>query len=1173
MDTDFGNGVKIFCIVLSCLSKLQTGFSEEYGDGVGTQSPRVRRQSQWSSPGLKVTDFHIRCKVVSRYAFTTVTSSIWNQLSITKEAAFEVNLPDSAFISNFSITSNNKTYTAQVTERGVAKRIYDEAKRKGKAAGLVATKERETEKFRVVVSIPPGARTSFSLSYEELLFRRLGHYELTLGLRPTQPVQNFSLEVTVMERTGISFIKVLPLRTSRLMSSTVQGDEAPPAGMVIEQTSGCAQVRYSPTWQQQTSTSPKGLNGDFILQYDVELNDLMGDVQIHDGYFVHYFAPRKLPVVPKNVIFAIDVSGSMIGTKIKQTKQAMATILSELREDDFFNIITFSDTIRIWKNGGTVKAILSNVHDAQEFVKKITAEGWTDINSALLSAGQLVKSMTQNSTRRIPLVIFLTDGEATTGVTSSEMILRNARKALGSASLFGLAFGDDADFALLRRLALENRGVARMVYEDSDAALQLKGFYDEVASPLLSDIQLSYLDDQAFDVTRSLFPNYFQGSELVVTGRIKPGAQDLKVFLSAEDSKQILKLENIVPTFSSESNVTASPLGCQGDMNGALSFVQRLWAYFTIKELLRAKLNSTDPAAQRLLAEKATNLSLKYNFVTPVTSLVVVKPDANEGPVNFNVSSSNTTATLPITVTTNGPSTSPNSQTHTPPTVPRMPVSNVTVTKKPNLNSSRKEVKPNIGLPGKPLPSWLHNTSRPTQLPQGRKLTSPSTPERTNPSMKTSLLKTAYPHCCGKNSTPTPPSRIMHPVHPGKVIVSPPDSEKDTSEPSADPKAPIIPTHFHSLVSALPIFTDAPSTDTGGDTENATLVAATFVPMPGVTEVPKLVEYELLEIETHQTRQHFSSLQLSNFDVPVLKLAKKKDMDHVEAYEYQYYASEVNDIAHVADYEYLYYDSELEASSSLSRGTLFSSSVDGDPHFIVQLPRLNHSLCFTIDGRANDVLRLLEDPEKGVIVDGRLMWAPPKLGSEDRSRTYFDQLKFSKPVGSAGGLVVTVTMDLVVVEGEGREALRTDQPGSVLRRGLRVTVDANLRCWVVLGRGLRFLVLRHHYKHPTYLQMAHLGFYLVDGQGLSPRTQGLLGQFQYAHVELVGPTDAHGAEAWQHNTARLRMGASWISVSLQDKTLKDSLSKQHLDMCWVVARVDVEKLLGHSYSSYVVNQL
>lgn len=46
-------------------------------------------------------------------------------------------------------------YTAQVTERGVAKRIYDEAKRKGKAAGLVATKSVLT--FRVFTVIVKSA--------------------------------------------------------------------------------------------------------------------------------------------------------------------------------------------------------------------------------------------------------------------------------------------------------------------------------------------------------------------------------------------------------------------------------------------------------------------------------------------------------------------------------------------------------------------------------------------------------------------------------------------------------------------------------------------------------------------------------------------------------------------------------------------------------------------------------------------------------------------------------------------------------------------------------------------------------------------------------------------------------------------------------------------------------
>lgn len=44
---------------------------------------------------------------------------------------------------------------------------------------------------------------------------------------------------------------------------------------------------------------------------------------------------------------------------------------------------------------------------------------------------------------------------------------------------------------------------------------------------------------------------------------------------------------------------------------------------------------------------------------------------------------------------------------------------------------------------------------------------------------------------------------------------------------------------------------------------------------------------------------------------------------------------------------------------------MLSVVVDGDPHFVVQLPKLHQNLCFTVDGRADDVLRLLEDPEIG----------------------------------------------------------------------------------------------------------------------------------------------------------------------------------------------------------------
>ncbi len=43
--------------------------------------------------------------------------------------------------------------------------------------------------------------------------------------------------------------------------------------------------------------------------------------QVLNGHFVHYFAPKDLPAVPKNVVFVIDTSASMLGTKIRQVKQ------------------------------------------------------------------------------------------------------------------------------------------------------------------------------------------------------------------------------------------------------------------------------------------------------------------------------------------------------------------------------------------------------------------------------------------------------------------------------------------------------------------------------------------------------------------------------------------------------------------------------------------------------------------------------------------------------------------------------------------------------------------------------------------------------------------------------------------------------------------------------------
>lgn len=84
--------------------------------------------------------------------------------------------------------------------------------------------------------------------------------------------------------------------------------------------------------------------------------------------------------------------------------------------------------------------------------------------------------------------------------------------------IFSLSFGHFANKDFLRRLSLKNLGFSRHIYEAADASLQLQDFYKQISSPLLHNIKFKY-DAEVGDVTKTWFPIYFRGSELVVAGR------------------------------------------------------------------------------------------------------------------------------------------------------------------------------------------------------------------------------------------------------------------------------------------------------------------------------------------------------------------------------------------------------------------------------------------------------------------------------------------------------------------------------------------------------------------------------------------------------------------------------------------------------------------------------
>lgn len=71
--------------------------------------------------------------------------------------------------------------------------------------------------------------------------------------------------------------------------------------------------------------------------------------------------------------------------------------------------------------------------------------------------------------------IFLISNLCLEGVSSISAIQENVRSAIGgNMSLFSLGFGNDVDYSFLDVMSTQNNGLARRIFEGSDATLQLQ---------------------------------------------------------------------------------------------------------------------------------------------------------------------------------------------------------------------------------------------------------------------------------------------------------------------------------------------------------------------------------------------------------------------------------------------------------------------------------------------------------------------------------------------------------------------------------------------------------------------------------------------------------------------------------------------------------------------------
>jgi len=591
----------ILCLII-VLGALLAFPESAHADGIIIPDPPpvpepVPLQESW----LTIRYHRVTVSIDNQIAVTRVEQEFVNDLDWEVEGTYIFPLPKGATISKFVIWVDGVALESRILPAEEARQIYEDIVRERRDPALLEYIGRDAVQARIY-PIPPGESRVIELEYSQALNMDQGLvkylYPLNTEKFSAQPLEECSLRVELVSPQPLRSV-YSPTHQDRL-SIVREGDYRAVLGyeeydLLPDQD---FEIIYT------VSEEDVGLN---LLTY---LDPERSSSFAREGYFLLMAAPSVETdrIVPRDVILVLDTSGSMEGVKLEQAKQAASYVLEHLNPEDRFNIIAFSTGV---KRFAYDLQPASQASQGVSWIENMSALGGTNINQALLDALSL-NSVDAFEGSRPQVILFLTDGLPTEGVTEVVQILANIQAAAPAHTrLFSFGVGDDVNTELLDTLANENRGLVSYVRPDERIDEEVSSLYAKIQTPVLTDLEIDFGRVIVEELYPPEIPDLFAGSQLLLAGRFR-----LPEGVSGQE--QILltgKVGSQTKTYRYQVNFDPDAVSPAGH-----SFIPRLWAARKIGYLLTQIRHQGE---NEEWVEAVIELSLQYGIITPYTSFLI----------------------------------------------------------------------------------------------------------------------------------------------------------------------------------------------------------------------------------------------------------------------------------------------------------------------------------------------------------------------------------------------------------------------------------------------------------------------------------------------------------------------------------------------------------------------